>query len=85
MEHTLTPSGKALRAGQVPINLKDILLRDTMIKSLDNDPESFQGVMDNVCTYVEIVHHNGFSLEMLQGKPTDDSCLHQLSTLIIFY
>ena len=56
-----------------------------MIKSLDNDPESFQGVMDNVCTYVEIVHHNGFSLEMLQGKLTDDSCLHELSTLIIFY
>ena len=51
----------------MPINLKDILLRDTMVKSLDNDSESFQGVLDNVCTYVEVVHHAGYSPEMLQG------------------
>ena len=44
-----------------------------MIKSLDNDQDSFQGVLDNVCHYVELVHHAGYSPEMLQGKPTHDA------------
>ncbi|KZT67735.1 hypothetical protein DAEQUDRAFT_712938 [Daedalea quercina L-15889] len=67
LRHALTPSGKASRAGVMQIGFKDVLLRDTMSKSLDNDPDSFQAVVDNICTYVEVVHHTGYSTEMLQA------------------
>ncbi|TFY64018.1 hypothetical protein EVJ58_g2900 [Rhodofomes roseus] len=67
LRHALTPVGKASRGVAIQMELMDKLLRDTMTRSLDNDPESFQSVVDNVCTYVDVVHNTGYSTEMLQA------------------
>ena len=48
-------------------SLGNALLRDTLTRAVDNDLASFQQVVDNVNTFVETVHHSGFSAELMQG------------------
>ena len=47
--------------------LGDALLRDTLTRAADNDLASFQHVLGNMNTFVEVVHHSGFSAELMQG------------------
>ena len=47
--------------------LGDALLRDTLTRAADNDPASFQHVLGNMNTFIEVVHHSGFSAELMQG------------------
>jgi hypothetical protein len=48
-------------------SLGNALLRDTLTRAVDNDLASFQQVLDNVNTFIETVHHSGFSAELMQG------------------
>jgi len=47
--------------------LGDALLRDTLTRAVDNDLASFQQVLDNLNTFIEAVHHSGFSANLMQG------------------
>ncbi|GBE81969.1 hypothetical protein SCP_0403450 [Sparassis crispa] len=46
--------------------LQDELLRDTLTKAIENEPDSFQRVIGNIVSYVEVVHHSGYSSDMMQ-------------------
>ena len=48
-------------------SLGNALLRDTLTRAVDNDLASFQQVLDNLNTFIETVHHSGFSAELMQG------------------
>ncbi|CCM02372.1 uncharacterized protein FIBRA_04467 [Fibroporia radiculosa] len=48
-------------------SLNDTLLRDTLARSLENDSETFQLVIENLATFVEVVHHADYSSDMLQS------------------
>ena len=47
--------------------LGDALLRDTLTRAVDNDLASFQQVLGNLNTFIEAVHHSGFSADLMQG------------------
>jgi hypothetical protein len=42
-------------------SLRDILLRDTLPRAAENDHITFQIVLNNLQTFVEVVHHQGYS------------------------
>ncbi|KAF7338262.1 hypothetical protein MVEN_02051500 [Mycena venus] len=46
-------------------SLRDILLRDTLPRAAENDHTSFQTVLNNIQTFVEVVHHQGYSAELM--------------------
>lgn len=54
------------------VNLRDALLRDTLPRAVENDFESYQTVVENVNTYVEVVYHQKYTSELMQCK--HDSC-----------
>jgi len=60
-----------LERGVVPAangdTLGNALLRDTLTRAVENDVSSFQQVLDNLNTFIEAVHHSGFSAELMQG------------------
>ncbi|KAJ7774854.1 hypothetical protein B0H16DRAFT_1508657 [Mycena metata] len=45
--------------------LRDVLLRDTFPRAAENDHTTFQIVLGNIQTYVEMVHHQGYSSELM--------------------
>ncbi|EKM55576.1 uncharacterized protein PHACADRAFT_256290 [Phanerochaete carnosa HHB-10118-sp] len=47
-------------------NLKDALLYDTLSRAPNNEGESYQTVLDNLGTFVEIVHHSAYTIDMLE-------------------
>ena len=76
MQRNLEPSfftvlRNILERGAVPAadgeSLGNALLRDTLTRAVDNDLASFQQVLDNLNTFIEAVHHSGFSAELMQG------------------
>ncbi|KAF9815310.1 hypothetical protein IEO21_04673 [Rhodonia placenta] len=48
-------------------SLRDTILRDTLSRSLDNDPDTFQLVIENMQTYIKNVHNSGFSTDLMQA------------------
>ncbi|KAJ7685226.1 hypothetical protein DFH06DRAFT_1157872 [Mycena polygramma] len=46
-------------------NLRDTLLRDTLARAVENDHTTFQIVLNNLHTFVEVVHHQGYSSELM--------------------
>ncbi|KAJ6502509.1 hypothetical protein C8R45DRAFT_976826 [Mycena sanguinolenta] len=46
-------------------NLRDILLRDTLPRAAENDSTTFQTVLNNLQTYVEVVHYQGYSADLM--------------------
>ncbi|KZT09437.1 uncharacterized protein LAESUDRAFT_741739 [Laetiporus sulphureus 93-53] len=61
------PDPKISRSPTMQEPLRDNLLRHALIKSLENEPDVFQSVIENIATYVEVVHHAGYTTEMLQA------------------
>ncbi|KAI0928528.1 hypothetical protein AcW1_005746 [Taiwanofungus camphoratus] len=47
-------------------NLGNALLQDTLMRSVENEMGSYQTVIENVCTYVDVVHHTDLSSDMMQ-------------------
>lgn len=46
-------------------SLRDILLRDTLPRAAENDHTTFQAVLNNVQTFVEVVHHQMYSPDLM--------------------
>ncbi|KAJ7632645.1 hypothetical protein FB45DRAFT_913016 [Roridomyces roridus] len=46
-------------------SLRDVLLRDTLPRAIESDHTAFQVVMNNIQYYVEIVHHQGYSSDLM--------------------
>ncbi|KAJ7774577.1 hypothetical protein DFH07DRAFT_865871 [Mycena maculata] len=45
--------------------LRDVLLRDTLPRAVENDHTTFQTVLFNIQTFVEVVHHQGYSSDLM--------------------
>jgi|ERR1700722_2522608 len=50
--------------------LRNILLRDILTRAADNDDKSIQFVLNNLQRYIEMVHHEGYSADLMQCKST---------------
>ncbi|KAJ8700118.1 hypothetical protein PTI98_003174 [Pleurotus ostreatus] len=47
-------------------HLREVLLRDTLMKAIESDRESFQHVLFNLQSYVDVVHHENYTAELMQ-------------------
>ncbi|PIL24081.1 hypothetical protein GSI_13832 [Ganoderma sinense ZZ0214-1] len=66
IKHVVGPLAKAERNPHPHENLRDALLRDTLTRAVEGDDDALQTVIDNVNTYVEVVHHTDYSLLLMQ-------------------
>ena len=41
-------------------------MRDTLTRAVEGDDEALQVIIDNVNTYVEVVHHTDYTLALMQ-------------------
>lgn len=41
-------------------------MRDTLTRAVESDDEALQVIIDNVNTYVEVVHHTDYTLALMQ-------------------
>ncbi|KAJ7449837.1 hypothetical protein FB451DRAFT_1286715 [Mycena latifolia] len=46
-------------------SLRDILLRDTLPRAVENDHTTFQIVLNNLQTFIESVHHQGYNTDLM--------------------
>ncbi|KAK7019346.1 hypothetical protein R3P38DRAFT_2978554 [Favolaschia claudopus] len=46
-------------------SLRDTLLRDTLPRAAENENTTFQIVMNNLHTYIEVIHHQGYSGDLM--------------------
>ncbi|KAL0946866.1 hypothetical protein HGRIS_013032 [Hohenbuehelia grisea] len=53
--------GKSIQAGP----LREVLLRDTLNKAAEGERESFQNVMNNLWSFVDVVYHQGYNLPLV--------------------
>lgn len=49
-------------------NLRDELLQEAISSVADSDYKVCQITLNNISTYVEVVHHQGYSAELMQSK-----------------
>jgi hypothetical protein len=49
-------------------SLREYLLRDVLSRAVDNDQTSLQVVLNNIQTYIEIIFHQDYSLDLLLCK-----------------
>jgi hypothetical protein len=47
-------------------SMRDFLLRDTLARAAENDYASFQPVINNLQTYIEVVHHENYNTEAMR-------------------
>ncbi|KAI0670290.1 hypothetical protein C8Q78DRAFT_114403 [Trametes maxima] len=66
IKHITGPQVKAERNPHLHENLRDALLRDTLTRAVEGDDESLQVVVDNVNTYIEVVHHTEYTPALMQ-------------------
>ncbi|TFK89146.1 hypothetical protein K466DRAFT_545801 [Polyporus arcularius HHB13444] len=76
VKHLTGPHVKAEHNPHPRESLRDALLRDTFSRAVEGDDESLQVVVDNLNTYVEVVHHAGYTLSLMQFV---GSCLLNLA------
>lgn len=50
------------------LSLRDALLYDTLSRAPNNEGESYQLVLDNLNTFVEVVHHSAYTIDVVQCK-----------------
>ncbi|KAJ6596919.1 hypothetical protein DFH09DRAFT_972654 [Mycena vulgaris] len=46
-------------------SLRDMLLRDTLPRAAENDHTTFQIVLNNLQTFIELVHHQGYNPDLM--------------------
>ncbi len=68
IKHVTAPHVKAEHNPYPHENLRDALLRDTLSRAVEGDDESLQVVVDNINTYIEVVHHAEYTLALMQCK-----------------
>lgn len=65
MKHITDANAKTTSSSE---SLRDALLRDTLTRVPENDYSTFQLVLNNLQSYVEVVHHQGYSADLMQCK-----------------
>ncbi|KAH9856975.1 hypothetical protein C2E23DRAFT_892456 [Lenzites betulinus] len=66
IKHVIGPHVKAERNPNPLESLRDALLRDTLTRALEGEDEFLQAILDNVNSYVEMVHHTDYSPALMQ-------------------
>lgn len=51
-----------------PESLRDALLRDVISNVADNESKVSQIMLDNINTYIQVVHHQGYTADLMQGE-----------------
>jgi len=51
-----------------PESLRDALLRDAILNIADNESKVCQIMLNNINTYIEVVHHQGYTADLMQGE-----------------
>ncbi|KAK0483676.1 hypothetical protein IW261DRAFT_1464504 [Armillaria novae-zelandiae] len=46
-------------------NLRESLLRDTLPRAVETDQAAFQALLKNLQSYIEVVYHQGYSLDLM--------------------
>ncbi|KAK7020581.1 hypothetical protein R3P38DRAFT_3272569 [Favolaschia claudopus] len=69
-------------------SLRDTLLRDTLPRAAENENTTFQIVMNNLHTYIEVIHHQGYSGDLMtylagEGANIDPAPLLMIPSLLI--
>ncbi|KAK7054868.1 hypothetical protein VNI00_003331 [Paramarasmius palmivorus] len=62
LKQVLDANAKEDREGE---SLRESLLRDTLPRAVESDQHTFQAVLDNLQAYVEVVHHQNYTVEMI--------------------
>ena len=68
MKYIISPQVKAEHNPHPYENLRDALLRDSLTRAVEGDDESLQLVIENINTYVELVHHTDYPLALMQCR-----------------
>ena len=69
LPYVMETKRKGVTSTPVHANLREALLRDTLVRAVDNEVDSYQIVIDNIGTFVELVYHQNFTNETMQCKP----------------
>ena len=51
-----------------PENLRDALLREAISNAAENESKVCQIMLNNINTYIEVAHHQGYSADLMQGE-----------------
>uniref|UniRef100_A0A0W0F9A2 Uncharacterized protein n=1 Tax=Moniliophthora roreri TaxID=221103 RepID=A0A0W0F9A2_MONRR len=46
-------------------SLRELLLRDTLPRAVESDQHTFQAVLDNLHAFVEVVHHQNYTVDLM--------------------
>ncbi|KAG9038422.1 hypothetical protein FRB95_001279 [Tulasnella sp. JGI-2019a] len=65
MKHVLSRQKGSSRDGQA-MTLKEMILSDTMSKMTDRIDQNFTQILTNLQLYAEMVHHQGYSQQLMQ-------------------
>ncbi len=49
-------------------NLRESLLRDTLPRAVETDQAAFQALLKNLQSYIEVVYHQGYSLDLMSCR-----------------
>ncbi|KAF9533011.1 hypothetical protein CPB83DRAFT_806739 [Crepidotus variabilis] len=63
LKQVFAPSGS--ESNSSPNSICDQLIRDTLIRVIDIDAASMQTVLPNVCTFIDVVHSQGYTFETI--------------------
>ncbi|KAG7452502.1 uncharacterized protein BT62DRAFT_879722 [Guyanagaster necrorhizus] len=50
---------------KTPANLRESLLRDTLPRAVETDQTAFQALLKNLQSYIEVIYHQGYSLDLM--------------------
>jgi hypothetical protein len=51
-----------------PESLRDIILREALSNIADNESKVCQIMLNNINTYIEVAHHQGYSADLVHGE-----------------
>jgi hypothetical protein len=51
-----------------PESLRDTILREAISNIADNESKVCQIMLNNINAFIEVVHHEGYSSDLMQGE-----------------
>ena len=52
-------------------SIREAVLRDTLARAGENEMDTFQIVLNNLLTYVEVVYHSDYSADLMKCERTN--------------
>jgi hypothetical protein len=49
-------------------DFRDVILREAISNIADNESKVCQTMLNNINTYIEVAHHQGYSVDLVQGE-----------------